>query len=197
MTFPRRVRLVPVQAQPLGGRDDDTLMTLSQAGSRDAFAVLVERHALRVVRTCFRFTGDSEQAQELAQGIWVSVWESRLRYRPGTDFLIWLVTVARNHCRNELRRQRIVDRHAQAVSPMGEDPSPAQIDSILAEERRRRVHQTLCQLPEVMREALLMRYGEELRYDEMSTILGAQESTLRSRVHNGLKLLKLRLEKIL
>ena len=80
---------------------------------------------------------------------------------------------------------------------MGEDPSPAQIDSILAEERRRRVHQTLCQLPEVMREALLMRYGEELRYDEMSTILGAQESTLRSRVHNGLKLLKLRLEKIL
>jgi len=197
MTLPRLVRLAPAQAQPLGGRDDDTLMTLSQAGSREAFAELVQRHALRVVQTCSRFTGELGQAHELAQGIWVTVWESRLRYRPGTNFLTWLITISRNRCRNELRRQRVVDRHVQAEWPTGEDPSPGQIDSILVEERRRRVHQALSRLTDAMSEALLMRYGEDLRYDEMSSILGAQETTLRSRVHHGLKLLKRQLEKIL
>ncbi len=51
--------------------DDDTLMSLAQAGSREAFATLVERHALQVVQSCYRFSGEREQARELAQGIWV------------------------------------------------------------------------------------------------------------------------------
>jgi RNA polymerase sigma-70 factor (ECF subfamily) len=197
MNFPRLVRAVPAQAQPLSGRGDDALMTLAQAGSREAFAVLVERHAMRVVQTCARFTFDRDQASELAQGTWVTAWESRSRYWPGTEFLLWLITIARNRCRNELRRQRVVDRHARADSPMGTDPSPEQIDSVLILERQRRVHDALSRLPEAMREALLMRYGEDLRYDEMSCVLGAQEATLRSRVHHGLKLLKRQLERTL
>jgi RNA polymerase sigma-70 factor (ECF subfamily) len=197
MNVPHLVRTAPADGQPLAARDDDTLMTLAQAGSRDAFAVLVERHALRIVRACFRFTGEREQANELAQGIWVTVWENRSRYNPGSEFLIWLITIARNRCRNDLRRLRVVERHASAVSPIGADPSPGQIDAVLIEERQRRVREALNQLPVAMREALLMRYGEELRYDEMSSVLGAEESTLRSRVHHGLKLLKRRLEKSL
>jgi DNA-directed RNA polymerase specialized sigma24 family protein len=47
-----------------------------------------------------------------------------------------------------------------------------------------------------MREALLLRYAEELRYDEMSEVLRASESTLRSRVHHGLRLLRELLEKV-
>jgi RNA polymerase sigma-70 factor (ECF subfamily) len=109
--------------------------------------------------------------------------------------LTWLITIARNRCRNEKRRQRIVDRHVQTVLPIGSDQSAEQIDSLLMRERQHRVHQALSRLPEAMREALLMRYGEDLRYDEMSEVLGAQESTLRSRVHHGLKLLKRQLEK--
>ncbi len=170
-------------------------MTLAQAGSRDAFAVLVERHAVRLVQTCSRFTGEREQACELAQEVWATIWQRRSRYRPGSEFSIWLITIARNRCRNERRRQRVVAHHASAVSPLGPEPSQEQIDSLLIEERQRRLREALSQLPIAMREALLMRYGEELRYDEMSTILGAGESTLRSRVHHALKLLKHLLEK--
>jgi len=197
MQFPRLVNPARAQAVPLNGRDDDTLITLAQAGSREAFSALIERHALRVVQTCSRFSGDREQARELAQGIWVTIWQSRSRYQPGGDFSIWLITIARNRCRNELRRQRVVARHSSAVLPLGTEPTAGQIDSVLVEERRRRVREALSRLPAAMREALLMRYGEELRYDEMSKVLGAQESTLRSRVHHGLKLLKRQLEKYL
>ncbi len=197
MNFPRLVPSAAIEAKPLSGRSNDTLMTLAQAGSREAFAVLVERHALRVLRTCLRFTREKDKACELGQEIWVTVWERRARYQPGSEFLLWLVTIARNRCRNELRRERVVERYGNAGLHLGSEPTSAQIDSVLVEERRGRVHDALDRLPLAMREALLLRYGEELRYDEMSSVLGAAESTLRSRVHHGLKLLRRQLEKYL
>jgi len=74
-------------------------------------------------------------------------------------------------------------------------PSPTQIDRLLVEERQRRVRDALSRLPASMREALLLRYAEGLAYDEMAAVLGTGESTLRSRVHHGLRLLRSLLEK--
>ncbi len=189
MTSPRLVRPVP-SGVPLEERSDDDLMILSQAGAREAFAVLIERHALRVAQTCSRFAGDVAEGIELGQETWVTIWERRSQYRPGTGFLVWLITAARNRCRNHLRGRQVAQRHAQAAAVLGAAPSPDQIDLLLVEERRRRVRDALGRLPPAMREALLMRYGEELRYDQMVAVLRAGESTLRSRVHHGLKLLR-------
>ena len=62
-------------------------------------------------------------------------------------------------------------------------------------ESQRRVRDALSRLPASMREALLLRYAEGLAYDEMAAVLGTGESTLRSRVHHGLRLLRSLLEK--
>ena len=193
----RLIQLTPQVSQPLSSRDDDALMVLSQAGSREAFAVLVERYAVRVIQITARFTGNAEQAEELAQSTWVAVWENRAQYRAGSDFIIWLVTVARNRCRNELRRRGVVQRHVRSAPQIDAETTPEVIDAILVEERRHKVRAALDQLPAPMREALLLRYAEELRYDEISNVVGIDESTLRSRVHHGLKLLKRNLEKLI
>jgi RNA polymerase sigma-70 factor (ECF subfamily) len=187
--------LQPLQrpGQALCDRADDELMTLAQAGARDAFGVLVERHALRVVHVCARLLNDAELGVELAQETWVTVWTQRAHYRREGKFVVWLVTVARNRCRNRLRQQGVVRRHIES-NVRSEATTPDQIDRLLEEERRRHVRNALAQLPEAMREALLLRYAEELRYDEMSNLLAVSESTLRSRVHHGLKLLRERLE---
>jgi RNA polymerase sigma-70 factor, ECF subfamily len=193
----RAPRLVPPPG-PLSDRTDDELMTLAQAGVREAFAVLVERHAERLVRACARFVGDSEAGAEIAQETWVAVWARRENYCAEGRFFVWLVTAARNLCRNHLRRHGVVRRHADAsrvsADPSG-PPSASQIDRLLVEERRRRVQHVLSRLPERMREALLLRFGEELPYDEMAEVLGVGESTLRSRVHHGLRILKEKMEK--
>jgi RNA polymerase sigma-70 factor, ECF subfamily len=175
---------------PLEERTDDELMTLAQAGAREAFAVLVERHALRVVETCSRFTGDRGAGAELAQGTWAAIWEHRLRYKRGSDFVVWLITAARNRCRNDVRGRYVARRHAKATMVLGAAPSPDQIDLLLDEERRRNVREALGRLPSATREALLLRFGEDLRYDQMAEVVGAGESTLRSRVHHGLKRLR-------
>jgi RNA polymerase sigma-70 factor (ECF subfamily) len=76
-------------------------------------------------------------------------------------------------------------------APFGPDP----IDRLLLEERRARMREALACLPERTREALTMRYAEELHYEEMAEVLGVGESTLRGRVYDGLRSLRNLLEK--
>lgn len=195
MTPPRLLRLAPAPAAHLEERTDDELMTLAQAGLREAFAVLVRRHARRVLQTCSRFANDAEASAELAQETWVAVWTHRSEYRPDGKFIVWLITACRNRCRNHLRAKGVARRYAERSAPAREGLPPDQIDALLVEERRRRVRDELQRIPAPMREALLLRYGEDLRYDEMAKVVRTGESTLRSRVHHGLKLLRNLLEK--
>lgn len=191
MGFPRLVRPEETPRDALSERSDDELMLLARAGVKAAFEVLVERHALRVARLCARFVNDADLGRELSQDCWVEVWRARERYRADGGFAPWLVTIARNHCRNALRRRKVREREPvrSEVTPL-----PGQLDALLVEERRKRVRGALSELSPALREALLLRYAEGLRYDEMTRVLDAGESTLRSRVHHGLKALKMKLE---
>jgi RNA polymerase sigma-70 factor (ECF subfamily) len=194
MVFPR---LVPVEDPPqdaLAERSDDELMALARGGLRSAFATLVERHAERVARLCVRFVNDQQLGRELAQDTWVLVWQGRDKYRGEGGFVAWLITVARNHCRNELRRRKLAELRRDELTVPDGPSSPGQLDSLLVEERRQRVRRALDELSPALREALLLRYAEGLRYDEITQVVGAGESTLRSRVHHGLKALKQKLE---
>jgi RNA polymerase sigma-70 factor (ECF subfamily) len=194
------LRLVPnpdVTEGALSERTDDELMALSRAGLRPAFATLVERHAERLVRTCTRLVGDAGLGRELAQDTWVLVWQGRDRYRNEGRFLAWLVTVARNHCRNELRRRKVATAHSHEMASGASEPSSEQLDALLELERRGRVHSALDELSAPHKEALLLRFAEGLRYDEMARVTRSSESTLRSRVHHGLRALKQKLEKSL
>jgi RNA polymerase sigma factor (sigma-70 family) len=189
MPAPRLVKSLP---EPLPSRSDDELMTLAQAGVHEAFRVLVERHAERLVHACSRFVNDGAVGADLAQETWVAVWAARSQYRADGKFFVWLLTAARNRCRNHLRHEGVGRSHAErAAMPR----SPGEIDHVLVEERRRRVRAALSRLPARMREALILRYAEDLRYDEMAAALRTGESTLRSRVHHGLRLLRSLLEK--
>lgn len=195
MAFPRLIYSEGAPQAPLTERSDDDLMRLAQGGSRAAFAALVGRHAERVVALCGRFVNDAQAGQELAQDTWVAAWQQRDRYRADGGFVPWLITIARNLCRNHLRHRNVGERHARATSHDQAPPSPDQIERLLIEERDRAVQNALADLPEAMREALLLRFAEELRYDEIAEVVGAGESTLRSRVHHGLKMLKDKLER--
>jgi RNA polymerase sigma-70 factor (ECF subfamily) len=171
----------------LSDRDDDALMLLAAAGRRDAYRVLVERHAQRVFRFCFRITNDRRVAEELAQEVWLAVWNARESYEPGGQFGVWLLVAARNRClnskRGQVRRERVMttDNEADAAE------SAKQLDRLIQEEERRRVNEALAELPAPMREAVTLRYAESLAYEQIATVVGANESTVRSRVFHGVK----------
>jgi RNA polymerase sigma-70 factor (ECF subfamily) len=187
------LRLLPRPDAALAECSDDELMTLAQAGLRDAYAVLVERHAARVIALCTRFVGERPLALELAQETWVGLWEQRARYEAQGQFIAWLLSAARNRCRNHVRHHAIARRHQQQASETVSEPD-APIERLLAAERQRQVERAVARLPAALREAVWLRFEQELRYEQMSQILRVGEGTLRSRVHHALRLLRRWLE---
>jgi RNA polymerase sigma-70 factor (ECF subfamily) len=195
MGNPKLVAVEPPPDAPLRGRSDDELMILVRAGLAEALRVLAERHMGRLAGFCGKFLGDPPVGQEIAQQTWLQVWAHRASYQSQDRFTVFLYTIARNLCRNELRRRARLgswldgtahDTHLASVA--ADDPS--HLDALLSRERSRELLRALAKIPEPQREAMLLRFDEELSYEEMAAVLGASESTLRSRVHHGLRALR-------
>jgi RNA polymerase sigma-70 factor (ECF subfamily) len=195
----RRAKLVAVSSTPdrasLRERGDDELMTLVRAGLADALRVLAERHMGSLVRFCAKFVFDVDAGKEIAQQAWLQVWAHRAHYESRAAFKVFLFTIARNLCRNELRRRARLGSWTDATaasanlaSVVADDPN--QLDALLLRERKRELLRALSKVPESQREAMLLRFDEELSYDDMAAVLGASESTLRSRVYHGLRALR-------
>jgi RNA polymerase sigma-70 factor (ECF subfamily) len=186
------------KGQELTNRSDDELMMLSSQGVREAFAELVRRYARRVLGFFVKHVGDRQLGEEMAQETWLSVWAHRAEYRPEGKFVQWLFTLAHNRSRN-LKR----DRARRAMAKIDGDPAPAieraadlspnELDRLLIVERRARVDRALAGIPENLREAVLLRFTEELPYEDVARVLGTNESTARSRVFHGIRDLRRRL----
>jgi RNA polymerase sigma-70 factor (ECF subfamily) len=182
------------RGEPLQERSDDELMRLAATGVPAAFEALVRRHAPRVVAFVARQLGDRSAGEELAQEVWLSVWTSRDRYEPEGRFAVWLLTLARNRVRNAQRDgarrpARAAPGDAETATAATE-LSSSELDRLLRAERSTRVSRALEKVPPELREALLLRFAEELPYDVIAAIAGTNESTARSRVFHGLRRLR-------
>jgi len=166
-------------------------MLLAKAGAREAFGVLVARHMDRVVRFSAKHTGDLPAAEEIAQDTWAYLWSARERYVPQGKFIVLLLTAARNRCinhrRGSSRRDAWLAPEDDAAHESLHAAAPSHLDALLVRERERTVLTALAKVPPALREALLLRFGEGLSYEEMAAVQGTGPSTLRSRVHHGIK----------
>ncbi len=168
---------------------DEDLMLLVRAGSREAMATLAERHVRRLTGFCVKLTGDAAAGEDIVQEVLLRLWTRRAEWQPRGRFVALLYTAARNLCRNRARDLR---RRGRWLLPEGVDLEAGRlhanddVESMLARERRRDAQRALGELSEAMREAVILRFDLEMSYEAIATIVGASESTVRSRVHYGL-----------
>lgn len=178
--------------EPIPATDDD-LMARSAAGDRLAFETLVRRYARRLLGYCIKQTASPHAGEEMAQEVWLAVWDHRATYRPEGRFVVWLFTLAKNRGRNarraELRRAPVSDLDAETP-----DASPDHLERLLVGEEHARVSRALLGVSENLREAIVLRFTGELPYDAIARVLETNESTARSRVFHGLKELRRRLK---
>lgn len=194
------IKLVPPELRPerpasLAERSDDELVLLARAGAKPALAALVERHIGRLTSFCAKLLGDLSAAEDVVQETWIRLWALREAYRPEGKFVVLLFTTARNLCRNHARGARRRERWLpSAGSDVAldhiTDGASDHLGALIERERQRGVHQALSELPEPMREAVLLRFDEALAYEDIAAIVGASESTVRSRVFHGVKRLR-------
>lgn len=170
--------------QPVGTDDDDeALLRRIAGGDRLACAALVDRHLPRIHALAVRLLGNAADADEVAQDVFVRVWEHAARWRPqGARFTTWLHQVALNASRDRLRRRRET-LPLDALDPVAQDATPEQRlqqDTVAA-----RVRAALAMLPERQREALVLCHFQELPQAEAAAVLGVSVDALESLLARG------------
>lgn len=194
MTPPPHLRLV--DALPGSIPSDDACMVAAAAGDARAFEALVARHEVALRRFCRTLVGDESSARDAAQETFLKLWASRERYRPEGKLKAFLFTLARNHCRSQIRRRAVLawvglSSDASGSAPLDDQPSAP--DQLAALQSQRLVTVALDRLPEKLRTPLVLRFVDGLPYEDIARVIGRTPSAARSRVHYGLIELKKRL----
>jgi RNA polymerase sigma-70 factor, ECF subfamily len=183
---------------------DAQLMLQVKHGDRVAFEQLVEKYKQSVHNLISRTLSDPTEAEDLTQNVFVQVYRSAPRYQHTARFATWLFTIARNLCLNELRRR---SRHpADSLEGQSDDSEehPARqhedtktrsaTEEALSVELVQKIEESLADLPEKQRTAILLFREQELSYEDISAILNCSLSATKSLIHRGRETLKQRLK---
>ena len=178
----------PVRSQ----LEDSELVTRIQNGERDLFSELVRRYQDRLYTQCLRQMGSAEVASELAQDIFIKIFQNIQRFRNDCAVSTWIFRIAVNHCINQKQRQYRRKHHAHEPLEGYNPENPRELagnsnvlNDIQSQEWRNHIDVAMAKLDAEQREILILRELQELSYDEISEILELPLGTVKSRMHRA------------
>jgi len=176
---------------------DEELVALSQGGSEDAYAVLVERYSDYVFTIAARILGDEEDACDAAQEAFVRAYRALGRFRGEAKFSSWLYRIATNRALTHLKRRRKrapavdIDAGPHIESAIDIEPTRTRPDQLVIDaEFRARVRSAVEQLPDQYRTVVTLFYLEQRSYKEVADVLGLPMGTLKTHLHRARAMLR-------
>jgi RNA polymerase sigma-70 factor (ECF subfamily) len=173
-------------------RDPDIRLMLRVRDDEDgAFADLVERYQHRLVAVMHHLVGNTEEAEDLAQEVFLRVYRARKKYRPRSKFSTWLFTIANNLALNSLRaRQRkpVVPLAMRDSGPLGSRPQEQLVldtgtgpqQRLQKQELAELVKKALDALNERQRMAVVLNKFEDMNYAEVAEVMGLTTKAVKS-----------------
>ena len=173
-----------------------------------AFREVMQLYQHKVYNLVFRMLGSAEEAKDVAQDVFVTVFKSVDSFRGESKFSTWLYRIAANHCKNRLKylgrrsykatgelddaaEREIADAPRSSTTPHVDGPEKV-LEGL---ELERMVQEGIRLLDEEHRMLVLLRDVDDLSYDEISSITGLPEGTVKSRLHRARLQLKEHLAK--
>ena len=161
-------------------------MTSVAMGDNRALTTLINRHSQRLHAYLVRYTQSKADADDLLQESWIRVARSARRFDPSRRFRSWLYGIATNLARDlfrkrGMRERALLDRTSFSTQAEGRNSTIAERSELL---------ELVGQLPDRMREVVLLRFYEGMNESEMATVLGIAKGTVKSRLHSALRFLR-------
>src|ERR1700675_674822 len=174
-------------------RSDGQLMLDVNAGDEHSFALLLHRYRSPLVNFLYRMVRNREQAEDLAQEVFIRVYRARGDYVPTAKFTTWLFRIATNLALNSLRDTRHQRMEISLDAPLTADADdgderpldvadkhPDIEQHLVDEARKKMIRHAIEKVPEKQRAAVLLHKYQELDYNEIAKILDCSESALKS-----------------
>lgn len=169
----------------MSGTEEQTLVRGCRQGNEEAWRELVNRFGPKVYSLAYHFTLKREEAEELAQEIFLKIFENLHRYDGSFPLVAWVISLSRNLCIDRYRRRRreksfrfVTDEAVLPLLRSGDDPAAV----TLQRERTKLLFWALAEIPEELAETLVLRDLEGLAYEEIAQALSLPEGTVKSRL---------------
>ncbi|MGH9372145.1 MAG: RNA polymerase sigma factor [Vicinamibacterales bacterium] len=165
--------------------DDRVLVDACLAGDKASFDVLVERHRKQVYQVCYRFTGNHDDASDLAQDVFIRIYRALATFKGRSAFSTWVYRIAVNVCLNR------VSARQPAIEPLGtrehEDTgTELPEDTALRAERAATVRAAIARLPRKQRATMILRVYHELPHDQIAAMLGSSVGAVKANFFHAL-----------
>jgi RNA polymerase sigma-70 factor (ECF subfamily) len=169
--------------------EDDTRPSRARQRDLDAFNALVLDYQTLVYNLCYRLLGQAQAAEDTTQETFLNAWRGISSLR-GESFRPWLLRIAANLCRDELRRRTrrpasSLDLALEAGVPEPEGSSVYPETSAINSDLRLRIEAALRQLPADQRLAIVLCDVEGLDYSEIAKVMNTSLGTVKSRIARG------------
>jgi RNA polymerase sigma-70 factor (ECF subfamily) len=180
-----------------GGRNltdslDPSLVSRCLGGDDAAWEELVRQHTRQVYGLCFRFTNNTQEAQDLTQDVFLRVFKTIKTFRSVEgSFHTWLARVTRNLLIDHYRRTRqarvtdSIEDQLPMLEEVGAAASVRPDHAMAGREASEILQATLQKLSPDLREAVILRDLQEMEYREIAGVLGIPEGTVKSRINRG------------
>ncbi len=166
-------------------------------GDRYAFTELTQRHSSWVRGVIFGVLGDRDRLDDVAQQVWIRVWEQIGRLRDPRQWRTWLYRMARNAAvdagREHTRRRRLA-REVREQRVAGPTTESAAWRTIAQREQRTVVLDAIGSLPELYREPFVLRHLEGWNYQRIAEVMGMPVDTVETRLVRARRLLRAQLK---
>ncbi|MGH9418663.1 MAG: RNA polymerase sigma factor [Thermoanaerobaculia bacterium] len=176
--------------------DDRQLVEQIRQGDDRAFETLVRRKTTKVYGLCYRVIGNSEDAKDISQLVFLKLWENLEKYDPQYAFDTWLyrmvTNVAIDFMRNKQSRDNAVNSNLRLVKTAAD---PEQNVTVQRKEVESVFNAVSNVLSPKQKTIFVMSEMEDLRSSEIARILGCRESTVRNHLFNARKLMQVQLKK--
>ncbi len=169
---------------------EQVLVLRCQIGDKDAFAELIERYQAPLRYFISRLSANSETAEDIFQDTWLTVIRRIHTLKKIDAFSIWLYRIARNKVYQQLRRKKMLSKLNENIAV----PNDTEND-VFSPEDAAKVHRCLKDLLPEYREVLMLRFLEQMSYEQISQVINCRLGTVKSRIHYAKLALKKEMEK--
>jgi RNA polymerase sigma-70 factor (ECF subfamily) len=178
----------------------EATIQLAADGDQSAWDTIVRTYWRKVFNVAYRFVGTYDEAEDLAQEIFLKVFRSLGTFDRRANFQTWLISVSRNLCidryRSGRRDREVFAREVDAATVQAESSGPSAQARIETQDRVALLREALRDLSPALRTAVLLRDIHELSYQEIAARLGVAEGTVKSRINRGRAELARQIERI-
>ncbi|MEM7553276.1 MAG: sigma-70 family RNA polymerase sigma factor [Cyanobacteria bacterium P01_A01_bin.84] len=177
----------------LSSTNDETLFMALKNGDSSALEVLFNRHGRLVYGLALKILGNSQEAEDLTQEIFLNFWRKASSNPDCRFFVRYLVTITRSRAIDKLRARK---RHLKLVEKCGTTmsnqvtPNPTPVEQATFAERSQRIGNALSQLPEKQRQVIELAYNQGLSQSEIAKQLNIPLGTVKTCTRQGLIKLK-------